>query len=46
MSTTKKIDPKKLKLKKERLRELTPDQIGQVNGGIKKGQALQATRYC
>ena len=45
MSTTKKSEPKKLKLKKERLRALSQDQLGQVNGGKDK-QALQETRFC
>ena len=45
MSTNKKIDPRKLKLKKERLRELSQDQLGQVNGG-KEPHAIQATRFC
>ena len=45
MSTTKKVNPKKLELKKERLRKLTEDQLGQINGG-RKEHGLQATRYC
>ena len=45
MSTTKKITraQKKLKLKKETLREISSGQLSQVNGG--GGMAINATRY-
>ena len=49
MSTTKaKSNAKKLRLKKERLRELSPDQLGGVNGGVDRTvtTGLNGSRYC
>lgn len=47
MSTTKKkkIDSKKLALKKETLRELSQDQLDQVNGG-RKELGMAESRWC